>query len=66
MILDSGRLTPLGLRFAGRMLDTLDGMCRVPLPASAIRSAETAAREHLAAWHDAAGGTPAPAAGRAS
>ncbi|MFF4850477.1 aKG-HExxH-type peptide beta-hydroxylase [Streptomyces sp. NPDC001194] len=66
VILDSGRLTPLGLRFAGRMLETLDGMCGVPLPASAIRRAETAAREHMEAWRDAAGGAAAPAAGRAS
>ncbi|MFE2878064.1 HEXXH motif-containing putative peptide modification protein [Streptomyces roseus] len=66
VILDSGRLTPLGLRFAGRMLETLDGMCRVPLPGSAVRRAETAAREHLEAWRDAAGSTRAPTAGRAS
>ncbi|MEV6582945.1 HEXXH motif-containing putative peptide modification protein [Streptomyces sp. NPDC051582] len=66
VILDSGRLTPLGQRFAGRMLETLDDLCRVPLPASAVRRAETAAREHLAAWRHAAGSEPAPAGGRAS
>ncbi|WP_030155344.1 aKG-HExxH-type peptide beta-hydroxylase [Streptomyces sp. NRRL S-244] len=57
-ILDSGRLTPLGLRFAGRMLETLDALCRVPVPPSAIRRAETAARKHRAAWHDTPGNTP--------
>ncbi|MGW8777706.1 aKG-HExxH-type peptide beta-hydroxylase [Streptomyces sp. NPDC055796] len=59
VILDSGRLTPLGRRFAGRMLETLDALCRVPLPASAIRRAESAAREHRATWHNTTGPTPA-------
>ncbi|MFJ3928355.1 aKG-HExxH-type peptide beta-hydroxylase [Streptomyces sp. NPDC090022] len=55
VILDSGRLTPLGTRFAGRMLETLDALCRAPLPAAAVRRAETAARAHREAWPGATG-----------
>ncbi|WP_406328756.1 HEXXH motif domain-containing protein [Streptomyces sp. NBC_00203] len=52
VLLDSGRLTPLGQRFAGRMLDTLDTLCRLPVPDPALRRAEAEARAHRAAWHD--------------
>ncbi|WP_240634763.1 MULTISPECIES: aKG-HExxH-type peptide beta-hydroxylase [Streptomyces] len=52
VLLDSGRLTPLGQRFAGRMLDTLDALCRLPVPAPALRRAGTEARAHRAAWHE--------------
>ncbi|MFG2951566.1 aKG-HExxH-type peptide beta-hydroxylase [Streptomyces adustus] len=50
--LGSGRLTPLGRRFADRMLDTLDGLCRLPVPAAARRRAEATARAHRAAWRE--------------
>ncbi|WP_416983346.1 aKG-HExxH-type peptide beta-hydroxylase [Streptomyces sp. T028] len=50
VILASGRLTPLGRRFADRMLDALDALCRQPVPLSARIRAESAARAHLTAW----------------
>ncbi|MFC9292883.1 HEXXH motif-containing putative peptide modification protein [Streptomyces sp. NPDC057011] len=53
-VLGSGRLTPLGERFAGRMLETLDALCRAPVPPSALRHAESVARAHRTAWQDAA------------
>ncbi|MEU8549794.1 aKG-HExxH-type peptide beta-hydroxylase [Streptomyces roseoverticillatus] len=56
-VLGSGRLTPLGERFAGRMLETLDALCRAPVPASALRHAESVARAHRTAWQNAAGRT---------
>ncbi|MFG2874712.1 aKG-HExxH-type peptide beta-hydroxylase [Streptomyces sp. NPDC048337] len=57
VLLGSGRLTALGERFAGRMLETLDALCRAPVPAPAVRHAESAARAHRTAWQDAAGKT---------
>ncbi|MFF3375171.1 HEXXH motif domain-containing protein [Streptomyces sp. NPDC002680] len=51
VILSSGRLTPLGHRFAGHMLTTLDTLCALPVPAPALRHAESAARAHRTAWH---------------
>ncbi|WKU48808.1 HEXXH motif-containing putative peptide modification protein [Streptomyces sp. VNUA116] len=54
-VLGSGRLTPLGERFAGRMLETLDALCRAPVPASALHHAESAARAHRTAWRNATG-----------
>ncbi|MBT2443846.1 HEXXH motif domain-containing protein, partial [Streptomyces sp. ISL-36] len=59
VLLDSGRLTPLGHRFAERMLTSLDALCRVPLPRTAVRHAETAARAHRSAWNDARGSASA-------
>ncbi|MFJ8112666.1 aKG-HExxH-type peptide beta-hydroxylase [Streptomyces sp. NPDC096132] len=50
IVLASGQLTPLGRRFADRMLDALDALCRLPVPTSARLRAESAARAHLAAW----------------
>jgi hypothetical protein len=37
VLLSSGRLTALGQRFAQTMLRTLDGLCRLPVPAEARR-----------------------------
>jgi len=48
--LSSGRLTPLGHRFAQHMLTTLDTLCGLPVPAPALRHAESAARAHRTAW----------------
>ena len=48
--LSSGRLTPLGHRFAQRMLTTLDTLCRLPVPAPALHHAESAARAHRTDW----------------
>ncbi|MFE2584257.1 aKG-HExxH-type peptide beta-hydroxylase [Streptomyces sp. NPDC059378] len=50
--LGSGRLTPLGRRVADRMLHTLDGLCRLPVPAAARHRAEATARAHHAAWRE--------------
>ncbi|MFF4833639.1 HEXXH motif domain-containing protein [Streptomyces sp. NPDC001315] len=50
--LASDRLTPLGHRFADRMLHTLDALCRLPVPASAQHRAESTAHAHRAAWQD--------------
>lgn len=55
--LASGRLTPLGVRFADRMLRTLDALCRLPVPASARHRAESAALAHRAAWRERNGST---------
>ena len=52
MVLSSERLTPLGRHFAERMLTTLDALCRLTVPAPALRHAESAARAHQAAWRD--------------
>ncbi|MFF9327716.1 aKG-HExxH-type peptide beta-hydroxylase [Streptomyces sp. NPDC014776] len=57
VLLASDRLTPLGRRFADRMLDTLDALCRLPVPPPALHRAESAARAHREAWHDRHGGT---------
>ncbi|MFK0172554.1 HEXXH motif domain-containing protein [Streptomyces sp. NPDC090306] len=58
-LLASGRLTPLGERFAGRMLDTLDGLCRLPVPPEAARRARELAAAHRAEWTR-RNGTPRP------
>ncbi|MGY1501132.1 HEXXH motif domain-containing protein [Streptomyces sp. QTS52] len=50
--LSSGRLTPLGHRFAAHMLTTLDTLCRLPVPTPALRHAESAARAHRTDWQD--------------
>ncbi|TLS44133.1 HEXXH motif domain-containing protein [Streptomyces montanus] len=52
VVLASGRLTPLGHRFAERMLNSLDALCRLPVPARAVHRAESTARAHRAAWRD--------------
>lgn len=56
--LSSGRLTPLGHRFVGHMLATLDALCRLPVPAPALRRAESAARAHRSAWQRRNGDIP--------
>ncbi|MEU3840400.1 HEXXH motif-containing putative peptide modification protein [Streptomyces sp. NPDC028635] len=56
VLLASDRLTPLGRRFADRMLATLDTLCRLPVPPAALHRAESAARAHRDAWHDRHGG----------
>lgn len=48
VILASDRLTPLGDRFATHMLQTLDTLCRIPLPAPSLRRAQAAACAHRA------------------
>ncbi|QGZ51549.1 HEXXH motif domain-containing protein [Streptomyces sp. QHH-9511] len=58
VLLASGRLTPLGRRFAARMLESLDALCRVPLPPAALRHAEAASRAHRSAWNDSRGSAP--------
>ncbi|WEH39878.1 HEXXH motif-containing putative peptide modification protein [Streptomyces sp. AM 2-1-1] len=50
LALGSGRLTPLGRRFGGHMLDTLEGLCALPVPPSAQRRAAAAAEAHRATW----------------
>ncbi|MFC9503088.1 aKG-HExxH-type peptide beta-hydroxylase [Streptomyces sp. NPDC057002] len=50
VLLASGRLTPLGQRFARTMLETLDGLCRLPVPAEARRRGLALAAEHRAEW----------------
>ncbi|QWB21752.1 MULTISPECIES: HEXXH motif-containing putative peptide modification protein [Streptomyces] len=50
VLLTSGRLTPLGQRFARTMLDTLDGLCRLPVPAEARRRGQALAAEHRTEW----------------
>ncbi|MCF0080003.1 HEXXH motif domain-containing protein [Streptomyces lomondensis] len=50
VLLSSGRLTPLGQRFAETMLTTLDGLCRLPVPADARRRGLALAAEHRAEW----------------
>ncbi|WND16791.1 aKG-HExxH-type peptide beta-hydroxylase [Streptomyces violaceus] len=50
VLLASGRLTPLGQHFAGTMLNTLDGLCRLPVPAEARRRGLALAAEHRAEW----------------
>ncbi|POX48910.1 HEXXH motif domain-containing protein [Streptomyces sp. Ru71] len=57
VLLASDRLTPLGHRFAGRMLATLDALCHLPVPAAAVHRAESAARAHRDAWRDRHGDT---------
>ncbi|WP_432139205.1 MULTISPECIES: HEXXH motif domain-containing protein [unclassified Streptomyces] len=56
VILASDRLTGLGRRFAEQMLTTLDGLCRLPVPAPALHRARSAALAHRTAWHDRNGG----------
>ncbi|WP_055532295.1 aKG-HExxH-type peptide beta-hydroxylase [Streptomyces graminilatus] len=56
--LASGRLTPLGHRFAQHMLTTLDALCRLPVPAPALHQAESAARAHRADWQTRNGDLP--------
>ncbi|NEA61824.1 HEXXH motif domain-containing protein [Streptomyces sp. SID12488] len=55
--LSSGRLTPLGHRFAAHMLTTLDLLCSLPVPAPALHHAESAARAHRADWQNRNGDT---------
>jgi HEXXH motif-containing protein len=50
VLLSSGRLTALGQRFAQTMLSTLDGLCRLPVPAEARRRGLALAAEHRAEW----------------
>ncbi|MFC9126504.1 HEXXH motif-containing putative peptide modification protein [Streptomyces sp. NPDC057099] len=50
VLLTSGRLTPLGQHFARTMLNTLDGLCRLPVPAEARRRGLALAAEHRAEW----------------
>ncbi|WP_369034818.1 HEXXH motif domain-containing protein [Streptomyces adonidis] len=50
--LSSGRLTPLGHRFAAHMLTTLDTLCALPVPAPALHHAESAAHAHRTAWRN--------------
>lgn len=57
VVLSSGRLTPLGHRFAQHMLTTLDTLCRLPVPAPALRHAESVARAHRTAWQNRNGDT---------
>lgn len=48
--LSSDGLTGLGRVFTERMATALDRLCRLPVPAEALRHAESAARAHRAAW----------------
>ncbi|MBO1330024.1 HEXXH motif-containing putative peptide modification protein [Streptomyces sp. VRA16 Mangrove soil] len=57
-VLGSGRLTPLGRRFADGMLDTLDDLCRLPVPAEARRRASASARRHRSTWSGRYGTAP--------
>ncbi|MFI6370667.1 aKG-HExxH-type peptide beta-hydroxylase [Streptomyces sp. NPDC050546] len=50
VLLASGRLTSLGEHFAGTMLETLDGLCHLPVPAEARRRGLALAAEHRAEW----------------
>ncbi|WP_248501915.1 hypothetical protein [Streptomyces sp. D2-8] len=50
VLLASGRLTALGQHFAQTMLSTLDGLCRLPLPAESRRRGLALAAEHRAEW----------------
>ncbi|GAA3853500.1 hypothetical protein GCM10023084_04680 [Streptomyces lacrimifluminis] len=50
--LSSGRLTPLGQRFARQMPTTLDTLYRLPVPAPALHHAESAARAHRTEWRN--------------
>ncbi|MFF8606215.1 aKG-HExxH-type peptide beta-hydroxylase [Streptomyces sp. NPDC015346] len=58
VLLTSGHLTPLGHRFATHMLNSLDTLCRVPLPPSALRHAEAASQAHRSAWNTTRGSAP--------
>jgi HEXXH motif-containing protein len=50
VLLSSGRLTALGQHFAETMLNTLDALCRLPVPAEARRRGLALAAEHRAEW----------------